>query len=146
MSTIQLHKLFLLQWASLYHVLQKSDKVLHMHTLLTMSYSSNRTAILSSDEFSINAKTRTILLSLPPLMMFFWAEFAENWFGAGSPVKSLFAQTAYTFLFFCVFPHFCILHFFILHFCILHFCIYQSPVNPIWTSLFWCIRDINKNK
>ena len=74
-------------------------------------------------------------------MMFFWAEFAENWFGAGSPVKSLFAQTANTFLYFCVFRHLCILHFFILQFCILYFCIYQSPVKSFLAeSLFYILN------
>ena len=74
-------------------------------------------------------------------MMFFWAEFAENWFGAGSPVKSLFAQTANTFLYFCVFRHICILHFFILQFCILYFCIYQSPVKSFLAeSLFYILN------
>ena len=74
-------------------------------------------------------------------MMFFWAEFAENWFGAGSPVKSLFAQTANTFLYFCVFRHICFLHFFILQFCFLHFCIYQSPVKSFLAeSLFYILN------
>lgn len=78
-------------------------------------------------------------------MMFFWAEFAENWFGAGSPVKSLFAQTANTFLCFCVFRHFCILHFFILHFCILHFCIYQSPVKSFLAEFLFYMLNFSCN-
>ena len=73
--------------------------------------------------------------------MFFWAKFAENWFGASSPVKSLFAQTANTFLYFCVFRHICNLHFFILQFCILNFCIYQSPVKSFLAeSLFYILN------
>ena len=68
-------------------------------------------------------------------MMFFWAEFAENWFGAGSPVKSLFAQTANTFLCFCVFRHFCILHFFI----------YQSPVKSFLAEFLFYMLNFSCN-